>query len=106
MGSGPLLLPWRPHPDAAAAARAGRRSESVCRLEERRKKRGEQKRTPPHHLCPDTATSKAQWQHPVHCGYGGLKPRGGWDLSVCVFWGFFEREKEMGGGEDEEEEEA
>lgn len=30
VGSGPLLLPWRPHPDAAAAVRASGRSESVC----------------------------------------------------------------------------
>lgn len=37
VGSGPLLLPWRLHPDAAAAVGASGRSESVCSLEGRRK---------------------------------------------------------------------
>lgn len=36
VGSGPLLLPWRLHPDAAAAVGASGRSESVCGLEGRR----------------------------------------------------------------------
>lgn len=37
VGSGPLLLPWRPHPDAAAAEGASGRSEPVCSSEERRR---------------------------------------------------------------------
>lgn len=50
VGSGPLLLPWRPRPDAAAAVGASGRSEPVCSLEERGKE-------PPVQTLP--ATSKA-----------------------------------------------
>lgn len=74
VGSGPLLLPWRPHPDAAAAVGASGRSEPVCSLEETR--RAEE---PPTQTLP--ATSKASGS--TQCIVGrGVKPHGGRDLSA------------------------
>lgn len=60
--SGPLLLPWRPHPDAAAAVGAGGRSKSVCSLEERRRAEG------PHTQTDTAATSKASGS--IRCTVG------------------------------------
>lgn len=76
MGSDPLLLPWRPHPDAAAAVGASGRSESVCSLEKRKK---EESRGAP---CTNTAAT-SQASGSTQCIVGrGVKPRGGRDLSA------------------------
>ena len=77
VGSGPLLLPWRPHPDAAAAEGASGRSEPACSSEERR--RAEE----PPYTQTLPATSKASGS--TRCIVGkGVKPHGG-TRSVCIF---------------------
>lgn len=64
VGSDPVLLPWWPHPDAAAAAGASRRSESVCSLERRKKEESRAEEPPAQTLLPHlkpVAAPSALW---------------------------------------------
>lgn len=88
VGSDPVLLPWRPHPDAAAAAGASRRSESVCSLERRKKEESRAEEPPAQTLLPHlkpVAAPSALW----------VREQSHVEGEICLH---FERGKKMGGG--------